>query len=145
MHERFGEKLRLTLTMVTIVPVAGKYIVQWFWGGYTISNPTLNRFFSLHFLLPFIIAGLTLIHLALLHKEGSNNPIGSDKGVDDVPFYPYFVSKDIFALSCFLLFFAFFVFYLPNTLNHPDNYIVRLHSYIKSFGERNSKINFISL
>lgn len=66
---------------------------------------------------------MTLIHLALLHKEGSNNPIGSDTGIDDIPFYPYFVSKDIFALSCFLVFFATFVFYFPNTLNHPDNYI----------------------
>ena len=109
--------------MVTAIPIAGKYVVQWLWGGYTVSNPTLNRFFSIHFVLPFIIAGLSLIHLALLHKEGSNNPIGSDTGVDDIPFYPYFVSKDIFALSCFLVFFATFVFYFPNTLNHPDNYI----------------------
>jgi quinol-cytochrome oxidoreductase complex cytochrome b subunit len=109
--------------MVTAIPIAGKHIVQWLWGGYTVSNPTLNRFFSLHYLLPFVIAGLTLIHLALLHKEGSNNPIGSDTGVDDIPFYPYFVAKDIFALSCFLVFFALFVFYFPNTLNHPDNYI----------------------
>lgn len=109
--------------MVTAIPIAGTYIVQWLWGGYTVDNPTLNRFFSIHFVLPFVIAGLSLIHLALLHKEGSNNPIGSDTGIDDIPFYPYFVSKDIFALSCFLVFFAIFVFYFPNTLNHPDNYI----------------------
>jgi ubiquinol-cytochrome c reductase cytochrome b subunit len=109
--------------MVTAIPVAGKHIVQWLWGGYTVSNPTLNRFYSIHFVLPFLIAGLTLIHLALLHKEGSNNPIGSDTGIDDIPFYPYFVSKDVFAFSCFLVFFATFVFYFPNTLNHPDNYI----------------------
>jgi quinol-cytochrome oxidoreductase complex cytochrome b subunit len=109
--------------MVTAIPVAGKHIVQWLWGGYTVSNPTLNRFFSIHFVLPFVIAGLTLLHLALLHREGSNNPIGSDTGIDDIPFYPYLVVKDIFALSCFLVFFATFVFYFPNTLNHPDNYI----------------------
>uniref|UniRef100_UPI0030027317 cytochrome b n=1 Tax=Cocconeiopsis kantsiensis TaxID=3082010 RepID=UPI0030027317 len=109
--------------MVTAIPIAGKAIVQWLWGGYTVSNPTLNRFFSIHFVLPFVIAGLTLIHLALLHKEGSNNPIGSDTGIDDIPFYPYFVSKDVFAFSCFLVFFATFVFYFPNVLNHPDNYI----------------------
>ncbi len=109
--------------MVTAIPIAGKYIVQWLWGGYTVSNPTLNRFFSIHFVLPFIIAGLSLIHLALLHKEGSNNPLGSDAGIDDIPFYPYFVSKDIFALSTFLVFFSIFVFYFPNVLNHPDNYI----------------------
>ncbi len=87
------------------------------------SNATLNRFFSIHFLLPFIIAGLSFIHLTLLHKEGSNNPVGSDTGVDDIPFFPYFVSKDVFALCCFLTFFAIFVFYFPNILNHPDNYI----------------------
>jgi quinol-cytochrome oxidoreductase complex cytochrome b subunit len=110
-------------SMVTAIPIAGQPIVQWLWGGYTVGNPTLNRFFSIHFVLPFVIAGLTLIHLALLHKEGSNNPIGSDTGIDDVPFYPYFVSKDVFAFACFLVFFATFVFYFPNTLNHPDNYI----------------------
>lgn len=109
--------------MVTVIPIAGKALVQWLWGGYTVSNPTLNRFFSIHFTLPFIIAGLSLIHLALLHKDGSNNPIGSDSGVDDIPFYPYFVSKDIFAFSCFLVVFATFVFYFPNYLNHPDNCI----------------------
>lgn len=108
-------------SMVTVIPVVGKHIVQWLWGGYTIKNPTLNRFFVIHFLLPFLIAGFTLIHLALLHKEGSNNPIGSDTGVDDVPFYPYYALKDAFALACFLLFFATFVFYFPNVLNHPDN------------------------
>jgi len=109
--------------MVTAIPVVGNYIVQWLWGGYTVSNPTLNRFFSIHFVLPFLIAGLTLIHLALLHKIGSNSPIGSDTGIDDISFYPYFASKDVFAFSCFLVFFAVFVFYFPNTLNHPDNYI----------------------
>ena len=85
------------------------------------SPPTLNRFFSIHFILPFLIAGVTLIHLALLHKDGSNNPIGSDAGIDDVPFYPYFVSKDMFAFFCFLFLFGIFVFYFPNVLNHPDN------------------------
>ena len=88
-----------------------------------LGNPTLNRFFSIHFFLPFLIAGVSLIHLALLHKEGSNSCIGSDTGIDDVAFYPYFLFKDVFALSCFLLFFAFFVLYFPNFLNHPDNYI----------------------
>jgi quinol-cytochrome oxidoreductase complex cytochrome b subunit len=87
------------------------------------SPPTLNRFYSIHFVLPFLIAGVSLIHLALLHKVGSNNPIGSDTGVDDVPFYPYFFSKDLFALSCFLFFFSIFIFYFPNVLNHPDNCI----------------------
>ena len=70
-----------------------------------------------------MIAGLTLVHLALLHKEGSNSPLGSDTGIDDITFYPYYVSKDAFAFSSFLVFFAIFVFYFPNVLNHPDNYI----------------------
>lgn len=108
---------------ILVITVAGKPIVQWLWGGYTVANPTLNRFYSIHFLLPFIIAGVTLIHLALLHKVGSSNPIGSDAGVDDIPFYPYFVSKDLFAFSVYLLVFATFVFYFPNVLNHPDNCI----------------------
>ena len=110
-------------SMVTAVPIAGQSIVEWLWGGFTVGNPTLKRFYSIHFVLPFVIAGLTLLHLALLHKVGSNSPIGSDTGVDDVPFYPYYFSKDAFALCTFLVFFATFVFYFPNTLNHPDNYI----------------------
>lgn len=110
-------------SMVTILPVGGVTVVQWLWGGYTVNNPTLHRFYTIHFLLPFVIAALSLVHLALLHKEGSNSPIGSDTGVDDVPFYPYFATKDAFAFSVFLLVFATFVFYFPNTLNHPDNYI----------------------
>ena len=109
--------------MVTVIPIAGKPIVEWLWGGYTVNNPTLNRFYSVHYVLPFLIAGVSIIHLALLHKEGSNNSIGSDSGIDDIPFYPYFFSKDIFALCCFLTFFAFFVLYFPNFLNHPDNCI----------------------
>lgn len=109
--------------MVTAIPIAGKPIVQWLWGGYTVANPTLNRFYSIHFVLPFVIAGVTLIHLALLHKVGSNNPIGSDSGIDDIPFYPYFVYKDVFAFTVYLLVFAILVFYFPNLLNHPDNYI----------------------
>jgi ubiquinol-cytochrome c reductase cytochrome b subunit len=80
-------------------------VVGWLWGGFTVNNATLNRFFSLHFLLPFVIAGLTVLHLALLHKDGSNNPLGVDTGVDKVPFYPYFFVKDLFAFFCF-----FFVF-----------------------------------
>jgi len=101
--------------------MAGKVIVEWLWGGFAVNNPTLNRFFSVHFILPFLIAGVALIHLALLYKDGSNNPIGSDAGIDDVPFYPCFVSKDMFAFFCFLFFFDIFVFYFPNVLNHPDN------------------------
>jgi ubiquinol-cytochrome c reductase cytochrome b subunit len=110
-------------SMVTVIPIAGQYIAEWLWGGYVIREPTIRRFFVVHYLLPFIIAGFTIIHLALLHKEGSNNPIGSDFNGDILPFYPYFAIKDIFAFACFSLFFGFFVFYYPNYLNHPDNLI----------------------
>ena len=109
--------------MVTAIPFGGQTIVEWLWGGFTVSAPTLRRFYSVHFLLPFIIAGLTLIHLALLHKDGSNSPIGSDTGVDDIPFYPYYFAKDLLAFTAFLLFFGVFVFFFPNFLNHPDNCI----------------------
>jgi ubiquinol-cytochrome c reductase cytochrome b subunit len=109
-------------SMVTVLP-GGQTIVEWLWGGYTVNAPTLRRFYTVHFLLPFIIAGVTIIHLALLHKVGSTSPIGSDTGVDDIPFYPYYFAKDLFAFTCFLFVFGFIVFYYPNFLNHPDNYI----------------------
>merc|ERR1712226_1515344 len=103
------------------------YVLPWgqmrLWGGFTIGNATLNRFFSLHFLLPFCIAGLTLLHLALLHKDGSNNPLGVDTAVDKIPFYPYFFIKDLFAFFCFAFSFCIILFYFPNMLGHPDNYI----------------------
>lgn len=109
--------------MVTAIPFGGQTMVEWVWGGFTVNAPTLRRFYTLHFLLPFLIAGVTIIHLALLHKEGSTSPIGSDTGVDDVPFYPYYAAKDVFAFTCFMLFFSTFVFFFPNALNHPDNCI----------------------
>ena len=109
--------------LVSAIPIIGQSIVDWLWGGFTVNNATLNRFFSLHFFLPFLIAGLTVIHLSLLHKDGSTNPLGVNSGVDRVPFYPYFVLKDIYAFFCFLLMFVVLVFYFPNLLGHPDNYI----------------------
>ena len=109
--------------LVTAVPLVGDAIVTWLWGGFTVDNPTLNRFYSLHFLFPFLIAGLSLVHLALLHKDGSNNPLGVNTDVDKIPFYPYYFVKDLFSVFVFLFVFCFFVFYFPNTLGHPDNYI----------------------
>ena len=105
-------------SLVTAVPFIGQFVVEWLWGGFIVDNATLNRFFSLHFFLPFVIAGLSLLHLALLHKDGSNNPLGVNSSVDKIPFYPYFVIKDLFAFFSFLL----FLFYFPNLLGHPDNY-----------------------
>ena len=110
-------------SMVTALP-GGQSIVEWIWGGYTVNTPpTLRRFYSVHFVLPFIISGVTIIHLALLHKVGSSSPIGSDTGVDDIPFYPYYFAKDLFAFTCFLFFFGAIVLLAPDMLNHPDNYI----------------------
>ena len=109
--------------LATAIPIVGQPIVDWLWGGFTVNNATLNRFFSLHFLFPFLIAGLSLLHLALLHKDGSNNPLGVDTSVDKVPFYPYFIVKDLFAFFIFTFVFSVFIFYFPNAMGHPDNYI----------------------
>lgn len=109
--------------LFSAIPVVGKDIVDWLWGGFAVDNPTLNRFFSLHFTLPFVIAGAVLIHLVLLHEVGSNNPLGLTLKTENVPFYPYFYTKDLFGLMVLLFVFFIFVFYYPNTLGHPDNYI----------------------
>ena len=106
-------------------PIVGDPIVTWLWGGFSVDNPTLNRFFALHFLLPFVLLGLVILHTAALHVCGSNNPLGIDpKGPQDtVPFNPYVTVKDGFAVVVFLIFYAAFVFFAPNYLGHPDNYI----------------------
>lgn len=109
--------------LFSAVPVVGPSIVEWLWGGFSVGNATLNRFFSLHYLLPFVIAGLVIVHLALLHTEGSNNPLGINTNTDNVPFYPYFYVKDLFAFFILALMFSFFVFFYPNVLGHSDNYI----------------------
>ena len=109
--------------MVTIVPYFGDALLEWLWGGYTINNPTLHRFFVIHFVLPFVISGLVFIHLALLHQEGSSAPISDSTGVDPVRFYPYFFVKDVFAFLCVLLVFSFLVFYYPNLLGDPLNFV----------------------
>jgi len=106
-------------------PIVGEPIVTWLWGGYAVGNPTLQRFFSLHYLLPFVIVGFVGLHVWALHVVGQNNPTGvepkSDK--DMVPFTPYATMKDIFFFVAFLLLFGWFVFYIPNYLGHADNYI----------------------
>jgi ubiquinol-cytochrome c reductase cytochrome b/c1 subunit len=110
----------------SIWPGLGTSIVQWLWGGFSVGNPTLSRFFSLHYLLPFIIAAVVGLHIWALHIPGNNNPTGLDvKDVkkETVPFHPYYTIKDGFAIAVFTLIFAWFVFYAPNYLGHPDNYI----------------------
>jgi ubiquinol-cytochrome c reductase cytochrome b subunit len=109
--------------LFSAIPVVGDTIVQWLWGGFSVDNATLNRFFSLHYLMPFAIAGLTIVHLTLLHKDGSNNPLGIHSAIDRIPFYPYFYVKDLFSFFIFLLVLSVFVFFYPNEMGHPDNYI----------------------
>jgi ubiquinol-cytochrome c reductase cytochrome b subunit len=109
--------------LVSAIPVAGPSIVEWLWGGFSVDNATLNRFFSIHYLLPFAITGLVIVHIALLHKDGSNNPLGIDSSTDKIPFYPYCYVKDLFNALLFVVFFSVFLFYYPNLLGHPDNYI----------------------
>jgi quinol-cytochrome oxidoreductase complex cytochrome b subunit len=107
------------------IPVVGEAITQWMWGGYAVDNSTLNRFFSLHYLIPFLIAGVVVLHIWALHHVGNNNPTGLDvksKG-DTLPFHPYYTVKDGFAVMLFLLMFAAFVFYMPDALGHVDNYV----------------------
>ncbi|WP_027133328.1 cytochrome b [Geminicoccus roseus] len=111
-------------SLFSAFPLVGDPIVTWLWGGFAVDNPTLNRFFSLHYLLPFVIVGVVFLHLIALHTHGSNNPVGIDlTKKDKIPFHPYYTVKDLFGLAVFLLFFSYFVFFGPNILGHPDNYI----------------------
>jgi ubiquinol-cytochrome c reductase cytochrome b subunit len=107
------------------VPLIGDAIKQWLMGGFSIDNPTLNRFFSLHFFLPFVIFGVVILHVWALHVTGQNNPAGVDvkSKEDTVPFTPHATVKDLFALSVFVILFAVFVFYMPDALGHADNFI----------------------
>jgi ubiquinol-cytochrome c reductase cytochrome b/c1 subunit len=110
--------------LFSAVPFIGSDIVIWLWGGYSVGNPTLTRFFALHFFLPFVLLGLVIVHLIYLHKDGSNNPLGVDfYPYDAISFYPYYIIKDILGIILFFIFFGFFVFFYPNLLGHPDNYI----------------------
>jgi ubiquinol-cytochrome c reductase cytochrome b subunit len=110
--------------LFSAIPVVGPSIVTWLWGGFSVDNPTLNRFFALHYLLPFVIFAVAFLHVAALHVTGSNNPLGIDVKTpkDTLPFHPYYTSKDLFGLTIFLIFYAFVVFYMPNYMGHPDNY-----------------------
>ena len=102
----------------------GESIVQWLWGGFSVDNPTLNRFFALHYLFPFLLVGIVILHMVSLHQFGSNNPTGLDaKKKDKIPFHPYYTIKDLFGLAVFLSIYAFFVFFAPNFFGEPDNYI----------------------
>jgi ubiquinol-cytochrome c reductase cytochrome b/c1 subunit len=111
--------------LFSAIPLVGDPIVTWLWGGYAVGNPTLNRFYSLHYLLPFVIAGVVVLHVWALHVVGQNNPTGIEPKTDKdvVAFTPYATIKDGFLMACFMIVFAWFVFYIPNFLGHADNYI----------------------
>jgi ubiquinol-cytochrome c reductase cytochrome b subunit len=111
--------------LFSAIPYVGESIVTLLWGGFSVDNATLNRFFSLHYLMPFIIAGVVVLHIVALHRFGSNNPIGIDtKGPQDtISFHPYYTIKDVFGIAVFLLLLAMAVFFFPNAMGHPDNYI----------------------
>ena len=109
--------------LLSAIPFFGQDLVELIWGGFSVSNATLNRFFSLHFLLPFLLAGLVVAHLIALHVHGSNNPNGISANGDRFAFHPYFVFKDLVTVFAFLLALAVMVFYYPNVLGHSDNYI----------------------
>ncbi|MBN8532272.1 MAG: cytochrome b N-terminal domain-containing protein [Alphaproteobacteria bacterium] len=113
-------------SLFSAFPIVGESIVTLLWGGFSVDNPTLNRFFVLHFVLPFAIVGVVVLHIWALHVHGSNNPLGidvKDKRKDCIPFHPYYTAKDYFGFGVFFLVFAWFVFFSPNSLGHPDNYI----------------------
>ncbi len=110
--------------LFSAIPGVGEAIVTWLWGGFSVDNPTLNRFYALHFLLPFVIIGVVVFHIWALHQHGSNNPLGIDMKTpqDAIPFHPYYTVKDAFGFGVFFMIFAWFVFFSPNSLGHPDNY-----------------------
>jgi len=111
--------------LFSAIPFIGKEIVIWLWGGYSVSNPTLTRFFSLHYILPIVIAGMALLHLLLLHEEQSNNTLNVPlvKNYPNVYFHSFYTYKDIFGFSVFMYVYILFVFFYPDFLGHPDNYI----------------------
>jgi ubiquinol-cytochrome c reductase cytochrome b subunit len=110
--------------LFSAIPGIGTPLVEFLWGGFAVDNATLNRFFSLHYLLPFVLLGLVLLHIAALHQEGSSNPLGlHGRDIDKIDFYPYFYVKDLFGFMVFTVFFSYFLFFDPNVLGHPDNYI----------------------
>ena len=110
--------------LITAIPFIGENIAYWIWGGFSVGNPTLNRFFSFHYLLPFLVVGIVFLHLTLLHLKGSTNPMGSSSVIGKIYFHPYFTIKDGFSFFIALLFFSILIFFYPNLLGHPDNYIM---------------------
>nr|AUR43966.1 cytochrome b [Glomeridesmus spelaeus] len=110
--------------MISTIPYMGNDIVQWIWGGFSVNNPTLNRFFAFHFMFPFIIIFLVMIHLLFLHITGSNNPLGTNSNIDKIPFHPYFSFKDSLTMILMILFISIFSLIYPLALSDPENFIL---------------------
>lgn len=109
---------------LTVIPFVGREIVNWVWGGFAINNATLNRFFSLHYILPFVILVLVVYHIYILHKMGSSNPLGLKiTKLDKISFYPYFIVKDLFTIVLMFIPYSIYIFFYPEVLGHSDNYI----------------------
>jgi len=109
--------------LFSAIPVIGPDIAQWLWGGFSVNNATLNKFFSLHYTLGFALLGIVMLHFVFLHFASSGNPLGTPANPDKVGLYPYFIIKDFFVLLVLIAIYSFFVFFYPNYLGHPDNYI----------------------
>nr|AAS90425.1 cytochrome b [Esox americanus americanus] len=109
--------------LLSAVPYVGNTLVQWIWGGFSVDNATLTRFFAFHFLFPFVIAAATVLHLLFLHETGSNNPVGINSDADKIPFHPYFSYKDLLGFTFMLLILASLALFSPNLLGDPDNFI----------------------
>uniref|UniRef100_UPI0030FE738D cytochrome b n=1 Tax=Pseudopercis numida TaxID=1526591 RepID=UPI0030FE738D len=108
--------------LLSAVPYVGNMLVQWIWGGFSVDNATLTRFFAFHFLLPFIVTAATLIHLVFLHETGSNNPIGLNSNADKISFHPYFSYKDLLGFAALLVALCSLSLFSPNLLGDPDNF-----------------------
>jgi ubiquinol-cytochrome c reductase cytochrome b/c1 subunit len=115
---------KVITNLFSAIPFVGESVTTWLWGGYSVDNPTLNRFFSLHYLMPFVLAGVVGLHIWALHVPGNNNPTGVSvkSGQDTIPFHPYYTIKDGFVIVVFMLFFCFWVFFRPDYLGHAINY-----------------------
>nr|ABN47278.1 cytochrome b [Scorpaena porcus]ABN47279.1 cytochrome b [Scorpaena porcus]ABO43125.1 cytochrome b [Scorpaena porcus]ABS85023.1 cytochrome b [Scorpaena porcus] len=108
--------------LLSAIPYVGDIVVQWIWGGFSVDNATLTRFFAFHFLFPFVIAGATMIHLLFLHETGSNNPLGLNSDADKISFHPYFSYKDLLGFVGLLLGLTMLALFSPNLLGDPDNF-----------------------
>nr|QWS05444.1 cytochrome b [Cromna sinensis] len=108
--------------LISAIPYVGDMIVKWMWGGFAVDNPTLNRFFTFHFILPFILAVMVMVHLIFLHETGSSNPLGAKNNIDKIPFHPYFTTKDIMGFTLVIMLFMMVINLSPFILTDPENF-----------------------